>query len=28
VCVDSTFGYAKVDLVHLRAAVLSEAEVG
>ena len=27
-CVDSTFGYAKVDLVHLRAAVLSEAEVG
>ena len=28
VCMDSTFGYAKVDLVHLRAAVLSEAEVG
>jgi integrase len=28
VCVDSTYGYTKVDLVHLRAAVLSEAEVG
>lgn len=26
-CLDSTFGYTKVDLVHLRAAALSEAEV-
>lgn len=27
VCLDSTFGYTKVDLTHLRAAALSEAEV-